>query len=60
MTDGTDRKAGANAHRGAAPDPVAEAVDVLTQPLPTNEPDRSREAAKRAEIAARMLAAAAR
>jgi hypothetical protein len=59
MTDGTDRKGGANAHRDVSPGPVAEAVDVLTQPLPKNEPDRSREAAQRAEIAARVLAAAA-
>ncbi len=47
------------ARNGKLADPVAEAVDLLLEPLPEKEPDRSREAVRRAECAARVLAAAA-
>ncbi len=58
------RKARSTSSRDAASsemlaDPVAEAVDLLMEPLPEKEPDRSREALRRAESAARVLAAAA-
>jgi hypothetical protein len=36
-------------------DPVREAEDILAAPLPQTEPDRSREVARRAEKAARLL-----
>lgn len=53
------REVRADSHADRDEDPVTEAVELLTKPLPPTEPDRSREAARRAEMAARVLAAAA-